>query len=722
MSDSVGVQSVGVDNPITDPRDDVLGRREAAKSFANRVLKLDASQGVVVGVFGPWGSGKTSFLSLVKYELDGQPVHILDFNPWVFSGTEQLVERFFVELTNQIRGPRYKDLPKTGRALKEYGDALRASTSPIKWFAAVVFLWVSGLVGQSGDLFGIEALRTINLIVLLVGGALGIAAVALKIVGASLSHRHKSIYELRNRVQHALRKSKKRIIVVVDDVDRLTPDEIRDLLKLVRLTASFSKTIYIVACDRDQVTKALGQGDHYLEKIVQIPFNLPQVPRYNLEEQAIVEIEATLAGRQFDDEIGSYVVNYVIFPLIRNLRDVRRYTAAIRETVAALDGKVALSDILALEAIRVFLPQTFESIAPVFDLLTYPTAAEVNVQSTGWKELLTDRKQSDIVGQHIKISPEHENLVRNVFGELHLRTNNESGESGYSHNGERYRRERKVACRSVIRLYLERVEGPDMVTLRDAGRALQNMHDVDSFLRVFRDIERDRWPYVLAHLRAFANGEFDAKHVEAGVIGLLNLTSDRQTPVLGYGSHRNTVEIIRKLLQVWGSGDRGYEELIRRVLSQTKSLTGLSWFIQLIVGDERDTGIEASAEAKALAVRELRRMIRATDTHRLIEELDLIEILRVARHGTGGDDCLVVPSAPEVTFHILYKSEQSWNLIEDLCGGREEARERVQCMVGAQRALQGLLDETGIPQSKAERVFEGSIAWLATSSRGQETP
>ena len=364
MSDSVGVQSVGVDNPITDPRDDVLGRREAAKSFANRVLKLDASQGVVVGVFGPWGSGKTSFLSLVKYELDGQPVHILDFNPWVFSGTEQLVERFFVELTNQIRGPRYKDLPKTGRALKEYGDALRASTSPIKWFAAVVFLWVSGLVGQSGDLFGIEALRTINLIVLLVGGALGIAAVALKIVGASLSHRHKSIYELRNRVQHALRKSKKRIIVVVDDVDRLTPDEIRDLLKLVRLTASFSKTIYIVACDRDQVTKALGQGDHYLEKIVQIPFNLPQVPRYNLEEQAIVEIEATLAGRQFDDEIGSYVVNYVIFPLIRNLRDVRRYTAAIRETVAALDGKVALSDILALEAIRVFLPQTFESIAP----------------------------------------------------------------------------------------------------------------------------------------------------------------------------------------------------------------------------------------------------------------------------------------------------------------------------------------------------------------------
>ena len=58
MSDSASVRSVGVDNPITDPRDDVLGRREAARSFVQSVLRLDASEGAVVGVFGAWGSGK----------------------------------------------------------------------------------------------------------------------------------------------------------------------------------------------------------------------------------------------------------------------------------------------------------------------------------------------------------------------------------------------------------------------------------------------------------------------------------------------------------------------------------------------------------------------------------------------------------------------------------------------------------------------------------------
>ena len=101
--------------------------------------------------------------------------------------------------------------------------------------------------------------------------------------------------------------------------------------KLVRLTATFPKIIYIVACDRDQVTKALAQGDRYLEKIVQIPFNLPEVSRYNLEEQTLGAIEAILAV-PFDEDRVSYIVKLVILPLIKNMRDVRRYTATIQDT------------------------------------------------------------------------------------------------------------------------------------------------------------------------------------------------------------------------------------------------------------------------------------------------------------------------------------------------------------------------------------------------------
>jgi predicted KAP-like P-loop ATPase len=90
--------SVTADNPIRKPEDDVLGRTKVARSFAEQVLSLDVTGGVVVGVLGPWGSGKTSFVNLARAHLEGVGVAVLDFNPWMVSGTEQLVESFFVEL------------------------------------------------------------------------------------------------------------------------------------------------------------------------------------------------------------------------------------------------------------------------------------------------------------------------------------------------------------------------------------------------------------------------------------------------------------------------------------------------------------------------------------------------------------------------------------------------------------------------------------------------
>ncbi len=64
---------------------------------------MDVSQGAVVGVLGPWGSGKTSLVNLTRDEFEAAGVTILDFNPWMFSGAEQLVASFFVELAAQLK-------------------------------------------------------------------------------------------------------------------------------------------------------------------------------------------------------------------------------------------------------------------------------------------------------------------------------------------------------------------------------------------------------------------------------------------------------------------------------------------------------------------------------------------------------------------------------------------------------------------------------------------
>src|SRR5690606_21576351 len=84
------------------------------------------------------------------------------------------------------------------------------------------------------------------------------------------------------KVTKALSNIPKPIVVVLDDIDRLTTAEIRDVFKLVRLTANFPNIIYLLAFDRARVEQALGEhgipGRDYLEKILQIGIDLPAVP------------------------------------------------------------------------------------------------------------------------------------------------------------------------------------------------------------------------------------------------------------------------------------------------------------------------------------------------------------------------------------------------------------------------------------------------------------
>ena len=81
--------AVAADQPIHKPGDDALARAKSARLFAERVLEtVDASEGGVVGVLGPWGSGKTSFINLARLRWKDAGVEVLDLNPWMFSSAE----------------------------------------------------------------------------------------------------------------------------------------------------------------------------------------------------------------------------------------------------------------------------------------------------------------------------------------------------------------------------------------------------------------------------------------------------------------------------------------------------------------------------------------------------------------------------------------------------------------------------------------------------------
>lgn len=83
------------DAPLVNPDDDRLGRRDFARHFANAIRNLDATEGFVFALSGPWGAGKTSILNFTRHDLQTNAdakddLLLVDFNPWWFSGRDDL--------------------------------------------------------------------------------------------------------------------------------------------------------------------------------------------------------------------------------------------------------------------------------------------------------------------------------------------------------------------------------------------------------------------------------------------------------------------------------------------------------------------------------------------------------------------------------------------------------------------------------------------------------
>jgi predicted KAP-like P-loop ATPase len=612
--------SVAGDNPIRRAEDDTLGRGCVARSFAREVLAVDAREGVVVGVLGAWGSGKTSFINLARDEFKSADVPVLDFNPWMFSGAQQLVESFFVELAAQLRiRPGLADV---GKNLQEYGEAF----SGMAWLP---------LVGP-----WIERGR-------------GLA----KIVSEILQRRTEGVGGRRAKLQKALADLSKPIVVVVDDIDRLSTWEIRDVFKLVRLTASFPNVIYLVAFDRGRVEKALAEegvpGRDYLEKILQVALDLPAIPDHVLIQQIFSAIDAALAtvekGGPFDEHVWPDVFMEIIRPLMRNMRDVRRYAAAIHGTVGALNGQIALCDVLALEAIRVFLPDVFARLHGAVDALTTTSGL-----SAGGREE-APRLKSQIDGL-INDAGAHGNVVRDMVERLFPAGQRHIGGSHYGGEWKgQWLKERRVAHEEILRFYLERVAGNRLQAFTDAEEAWARMADRDALSEYLRSLNRDRLQDVIASLEIYED-QFVAEQVVPGATVLLNLIPELPERLQGMFDLGGRVAVTRVTYRLLRSlnDPAAVEAAVRQILPELKSL---SVKFELIgqVGHREGWGHKLVSEMAAADFEKAwRSEVRATPIHDLAKEPDLLRVLLITkRDGHEPEPALKIPDAPELTLAIL---------------------------------------------------------------------
>lgn len=338
----------GSDKPLEELEDDELGYAEFAASIAHLVETMPP-QGLVVAIRGDWGIGKSTVLNFIAKQLCQDPPPIVfPFNPWWFSGREDLTRQFLMELRQKLGGIVFK---------------------------AAAILEKERFLCRVDTLF--------DLLSICPDPRIAVPAKVLKLLRNFISVEKRDIHRLKKRISAELRKKRQRIVVLVDDIDRLTRDEIRELFAVVRSIADFPYTYYFLAFDWRVVVKALSgiqgeggvkregeadyeAGENYLEKIVQLPTAVPPPLKTALHELYRRRLGSTLEQARpelREDDIRYSEIKGRILDFIDTPRDAVRLANSVLTFYEEIKDEAFPVEYEAAQALNVFSPLAFDTIA-----------------------------------------------------------------------------------------------------------------------------------------------------------------------------------------------------------------------------------------------------------------------------------------------------------------------------------------------------------------------
>ena len=197
------------DKPVSAKADDRFQRYEFSKRISESIVQRESSDGIVIGLYGAWGEGKTSILNFINQELESQEsVLTIKLNPWRYGDEETLLKKFFGKIATILGRELENQKEKLGNFISKYGSL--------------------------GGIFGVDASG----------------------IGKSIAD--VDLEDLKNRIDEFLKESRRKLVIFVDDIDRLDRSEIFTLFKLVKLTADFTNTTYLLSFDEQMVASAIG--------------------------------------------------------------------------------------------------------------------------------------------------------------------------------------------------------------------------------------------------------------------------------------------------------------------------------------------------------------------------------------------------------------------------------------------------------------------------------
>lgn len=368
------------DKPISKISDDRFNRKNFILALANQVQQIDSINSFVIGLYGEWGSGKTSIIKLVDEELRSLYFFTAYFNPWRYKSEDILLQDLFALIINAVKSDK-----KLKNKIQELGELLDEYSQYISF--------------PKINILGIEV-ETTNTVRGLSKG-----------IGRTLKGDN-TLENKKEKINNILSDLALPLVIFIDDVDRLDNNEIKQLFRLIKLTADFNKLIYIIAFDESIVSKALSSnygsgtiedGMSFLEKIIQLPIRIPYSNENERFEYTISIINEWLDKSKISTP-QKYQEDFVItFKSLHKFfiitpRDSKRLLNSISFTYNCLKNEISIYDVILLETIRIFAPAVFNELIAQKNLLFllnsgengYPLTKDLNENGKSFKAKLTD--------------------------------------------------------------------------------------------------------------------------------------------------------------------------------------------------------------------------------------------------------------------------------------------------------------------------------------------
>ncbi|WP_336137925.1 MULTISPECIES: KAP family P-loop NTPase fold protein [unclassified Acinetobacter] len=341
---------------------------------------------MVVALYGDWGTGKSSVKNMaLTYMKDkaSKPM-VIEFSPWEWAAQEKITKAFFNEISKSIGKENSSEKnKKLADSFKKYGNYLAASEVILTSTSNSLPVVVSAIAGIG---FFNAFINDTKIITLITTGIIAVSPFLKwsienlkKLAGyydEKAKDNEKSLTEIRSELKVALQELENPILIVMDDLDRLSTSELRMIFQLIKANTEFPNVTFLLLFQRniveERLTDATQSGKDYLEKIIQVPFNIPKVSQVQVHEvlfnrlNKILELDKS-SNLQFDQDRWAQLYHAGLKKYFNNLRNVYRYTSTLAFHFSLLKGRTVFEanpvDLIAIECLRVFEPEVYNELS-----------------------------------------------------------------------------------------------------------------------------------------------------------------------------------------------------------------------------------------------------------------------------------------------------------------------------------------------------------------------